>query len=53
MVVHVAKLTKAQARKRLQEAKAKVIACAGSGHITLESAAKVCTSLDSLIRRMK
>ena len=47
------RLTKAQARKRLEEAKSKVILCAGSGHITLEAAAKVCSSLDQLLRRMK
>jgi len=49
----VAKLTKAQAKRRLMEAKSKVIACASSSHITLEAAAKVCKDLDRLIARLK
>ena len=49
----MAKMTKAQARKRLQEAQNKVMMCIMSGHITLEQANKVAAPLHRLIERLK
>ena len=47
------KLSKAQARKRLDEARQKVFLVAVSGHITLEQANKAIKPISMMIDRLK
>jgi hypothetical protein len=49
----MAKCTKAQARKRLKEANAKVMACFSSGHVTSADIVKINTLLLKCIKRLE
>jgi hypothetical protein len=52
-VFQVAKLTKAQARKRLKEARDKVFLVMVSGHITMDQANKIIKPLSILMNSGK
>jgi len=49
----LAKLTKAGAKRRLEEARSKVFAVCVAGHLTVDQANKVLKPLEGLINRMK
>ena len=47
------KMTKAQARKRLKEANAKVMACFSAGHVSATDMVKIDTLLLKCIKRLE
>ena len=49
----MAKLTKAGAKRRLEEARSKVFAVCVAGHLTIDQANKVLKPLEGIINRMK
>jgi len=49
----VAKLTKAQAKKRMEEARSKVYLVVSSGHITIDRASKLINMIDATIRTLE
>jgi|MDSW01.3.fsa_nt_gb hypothetical protein len=46
------KMTKAQAKKRIDECRKKVVKCLGSGHISMTEAASALRPLDSIFKKL-